>query len=270
MELENLKKLWNKDLKNIPEISLQKRSEIHSPLQMIKINMRTEFYILLITLPVILLSFPFATDDFNLKIISILQIILTLGFITYFYSRFKKLYNLLAKSGINTNYEMFNIKTQLLVAKEIYISYYISYIPLAFVLCLIQISFHFDTDYHMLIFGISFGISFLIVCFFIKYWVYYMYGKYIEIVSDVVDELNGEKQKTKKDNKQALFERSQLFFIKKYGIKGNVLNIIIWFIAGYALIIILFTIVFLIIILIGQKLNLIDPQTFLKVLDNLN
>nr|WP_314492429.1 hypothetical protein [uncultured Chryseobacterium sp.] len=42
MELDNFKELWNKDTKQIPpEISLEKQNEIHSPLEMLKINMKT-------------------------------------------------------------------------------------------------------------------------------------------------------------------------------------------------------------------------------------
>lgn len=267
MELENFKELWNKDSQDLPEISLEKQDEIHSPLEMIRINMKTEFWLMVITLPMILIGFPFTTDDFNIKIISIFVAVLTVGLIVYFYSRFLKLYKMLKKSSINTNYDLFNIRTQLLVAKEIYISYYVSYIPLAFVSSLEQIDFQFNEDYHIAIFAISFLIAILILCIIIKYWVYYMYGKYIENVVRLVDELNDMEVYPKKQRNKTWFERSQKFFINKFGIGGNILNTVLWFISGYIFITIFLSLVLVLIIVLGAKFHFIDLDTLLKALE---
>lgn len=271
MELDNFKELWSKDNKYVPpEVALVKQDEIHSPLEMIRINMKTEFWIMIVTLPTLLYNFPFATSDSNIKIISIFEVILSLGFIIYFYSRFIKLYKLLTKSSINTNYDLFNLKTQLLVSKEIYLAYYISYIPLALIMCLIKISFHFDTEYHVAVFGISLLISILLIFFIIKYWIYYMYGKYIQDVIYIVDELNGVELKRKTSKNNTWFERSQRYLIKKYGIKGNIINTIVWFFSCYIIIFLFLLIILLIVIIMGVKLNYIDLNVLLKTLNGLN
>ncbi|MDN3692664.1 hypothetical protein QWZ06_10430 [Chryseobacterium tructae] len=271
MELENFKELWNKDTgQEPPEISLEKQRDIHSPLQMLKINMKTEFWLMVVTLPLLLTSFPFASTDSNVRTISTLVTILTIAFMSYFYSRFLKLYKLLQKNSINTNYDLFNLKTQLLISREIYISYYISYIPLAFLLSLIKINFHFEMEYNLAIFGISFFITLLLVCFIIKYWIYYMYGRYIDDVVYLVDELNGVEVKPRIEKKKTWFERSQKFFMNKMGIKGNILNTIIWYVSVYIFIILFLTLVLLIIIIIGAKLNCIDITTLQRALDRLN
>src|ERR1700750_3007158 len=119
MELENFKELWDKDNRqDLPEISLEKQREIHSPMRMLKINMQTEFWLMVVTLPTLLMGFPFASGDTNIVIISAFVVALTLAFIIYFYSRFLKLYKMLCNSSINTNYDLFNLKTQLLISKE--------------------------------------------------------------------------------------------------------------------------------------------------------
>lgn len=270
MELDNFKELWDKDVEDLPEVSLEKQNEIHSPLEMIRNNMKTEFWLLIITLPTILYGFPFRTHDTNIKIISIIEVILTLGFMTYFYSRFIKLYKLLNRRSINTNYDLFNLKTQLLISKETYISYYISYIPLALLICLIQVGFHFDAEYNIIIFAICFLMSILIICFMIKYWIHYMYGKYIDEVVRVVDELNGVEVKDIITKEKTWFEKTQVFFITKYGIKGNSVNTVIWFVFSYVVIILFFTIILLMIIFISVKLNFIDLRTLIKALNKLN
>jgi hypothetical protein len=271
MELENFKELWNKDTgKESPEISLEKQREIHSPLQMLKINMETEFWLMVITLPLLLTNFPFASTDSNIRTISAFVTILTLAFIVYFYSRFRKLYKLLRKNSINTNYDLFNLKTQLLISKEIYISYYISYIPLGFILSLIKINFHFDMEYNLAIFGISLLITLLLVAFIIKYWIYYMYGRYIDDVVRLVDELNDIEVKPLTQKKGTWFERSQKFFMNKFGIKGNVVNTVIWFASMYIFIIVFLTVVLLIIIIAGAKLDFLDFGSLQRALNKLN
>lgn len=271
MELENLKELWNKDNRqDLPEISLEKQNEIHSPMQMLKINMETEFWLMVVTMPMLLIGFPFASGDRNIVIISAFVVVLTVGFIIYFFSRFLKLYKILCKSGINTNYDLFNLKTQLLISKEIYISYYISYIPLAFLLSLIKINFHFEVQYNLAIFGVSFLITLMLVWFIIKYWIYYMYGRYIEDVVRLVDELNGLEIPPRKAGKNSWFERSQKFFMNKFGLKGNIVNTVIWFVSVYVFIILFLTFVLLLLIIIGVKLDFIDLHTLQKALDRLN
>nr|WP_314492430.1 hypothetical protein [uncultured Chryseobacterium sp.] len=225
---------------------------------------------MIVTLPTLLYGFPFAASDQNIKIISVFEIVLSLGFITYFYSRFVKLFRLLIKSSINTNYDLFNLKTQLLISKEIYLAYYISYIPLALLICLIKVGFHFDTAYHVAIFGVSLLISILLICFIIKYWIYYMYGKYIEDVVRIVDELNGIEVKPKTRKNNTWFERSQRYLVNKYGVKGNVINTVVWFFSCYVLILFTLLAIILIVIIIGTKLNCIDLNTLVKTLKSLN
>lgn len=271
MDLENFKELWNKDTgQESPEISLEKQKEIHSPLQMLKVNMETEFWLMIVTLPLLLTGFPFASKDSNIKTISVFVTILTVAIIVYFYSRFLKLYKLLRKNSTNTNYDLFTLKTQLLISKEIYISYYISYIPLGFLLSLIQINFHFDREYNLAIFGISLLITLLLIAFIIKYWIYYMYGRYIDDVVRLVDELNGIEVRPKREKKKTWFERSQKFFMNKMGIKGNILNTVIWFVSMYFFIILFLTIVLLIIIIVGAKLDFLDIGSLQRALNKLN
>jgi hypothetical protein len=271
MELKNIKELWNKDTgQESPEISLEKQKEIHSPLEMLKVNMQTEFRLMIFTLPLLLTGFPFASQDSNIKTISLFVTILTVAIIVYFYSRFLKLYRLLRKNSINTNYDLFTLKTQLLISKEIYISYYISYIPLGFLLSLIQINFHFDMEYNLAIFGVSVLITLLLIAFIIRYWIYYMYGRYIDDVVRVVDELNGLEVSPVIEKRKTWFERSQKFLMNRMGIKGNILNTVIWFVSMYFVIIAFLTAVLLIIIVAGAKLGFLDIGSLQRALNKLN
>ncbi|WP_276876458.1 hypothetical protein [Chryseobacterium joostei] len=58
--------------------------------------------------------------------------------------------------------------------------------------------------------------------------------------------------------------------MNKLGIKGNILNTVIWFVSVYIFIILFLTLVLLIIIIIGAKLDLINIMTLQRALNRLN
>ena len=97
-----------------------------------------------------------------------------------------------------------------------------------------------------------------------------MYGRYIDDVVRLVDELNGIEVAPRFEKRKTWFERSQKFFINKMGIKGNILNTIIWFVFMYFFIILFLTIVLLIIIIVGAKLDFLDIGSLQRALNKLN
>ncbi|KQT17134.1 hypothetical protein ASG31_10265 [Chryseobacterium sp. Leaf404] len=268
MEIDNLKEFWKKDQVQLPEVPLEKQDEIFSPLDMIRINMKTEFWLLIVTLPGLLYGFPFDNKNVNIKTISAFEVLLSIGFMTYFYTRFIKLYRILRTKGINTNYDLFNIKTQLLLSKEIYISYYITYIPLAFLIALINVNFHLDNVYYIAVFAVSFLVSVFVVFLMIRFWIHYMYGRHISEVVAIVDELNGIVNESRTNYRKSWFERSQLFFRSKYGLKGHVANTILWFFSSYILLILVLSLVICSVVILGVKLDFIDKTLLLKALEN--
>lgn len=269
MDIENLKDLWNKDQpKDTPKISIEGTEKLNSPVKMLRLNMKTEFFLwCLIIIPYGCYTIISGPDDSNTRIISILICLLMLMIMLYFGWRFKKLYSLLEKRDVSTNYGLFTLKTQLLVSRELYISYYISYIPMVFLTSLIQIKFHFDFKYSGLIFTISFLLSVLILFILIKNWFYLMYGKYINQIECLVDELNGmEIPEDLKPKKISRFEKSQSYFIEKFGIFGNILNTIIWFLLFYAFFFLILVVFFFILLLALIKLDIASKEEVFRVL----
>jgi len=268
MEIDNLKEFWNKDQQDLPEVPLEKQDEIFSPLEMIRINMKTEFWLLLITLPGLLFGFPYNTEDANIQTIACFEVFLSIGFITYFYTRFIKLYRMLRTTSINTNYDLFNIKTQLLVSREIYISYYITYIPLALLICLINVKFHLDDVYYIVVFAVSMLISVLVIFLMIRFWIHHMYMKHISEVVAIIDDLNGITNQISLNGEKTWFEKSQLFFRSKFGVNGHIANTVIWFFSAYILFTLILIIILSCVVIIGIKLDCIDRGMLLKVLEN--
>ena len=66
MDLENLKQVWNEEkIESIPEISLEKQKEIHTPLEMIRKNMRTEFWTSIVFFSFVGCVLPFLRDGYQ-------------------------------------------------------------------------------------------------------------------------------------------------------------------------------------------------------------
>lgn len=261
MDLDNIKDMWQKDSQDLPEVSIIQQKKIFSPLEMIRANMITE--VLLVTLFFIYcyLDFPFS-EDFNTEAISGLEMFLSVGLIVYFYSRFIKLYKILSIKNYNTNYDLFNLKTQLLIAKEVYVSYYISTIAITSLYLLMIIDFNFSDKYHAAIFSAMLIAEIILVFFNIKYWIYYMYGQYIDVVVDTVDELNGIEVKENIVSQKNWFKKTHSYLFQKYGMKGHVINTVLWFVVGYSTLFILLAITLIIIISLAWKFDIIDIRLF--------
>ena len=97
-----------------------------------------------------------------------------------------------------------------------------------------------------------------------------MYGRYIDDVVYLVDELNGVEVKPRTEKKKTWFERSQKYFMNKFGIRGNILNTVIWFVSVYIFIILFLTLILLAIIIVGAKLNFFDIGSLQRALNKLN
>ena len=94
-----------------------------------------------------------------------------------------------------------------------------------------------------------------------------MYGRHIEDIVRLVDELNGIELTPQKVRKKTWFEKSQRYFINKLGVKGNILNTVIWFVSVYLFITVMLIIILSIIIIAGAKLDLINLNILLKALN---
>lgn len=268
LELDNIKDLWGKDKgEDVPEISLEKQKQIHSPLEMMRINMKTEFLVTILSLPYSLMNFQLESKDGNIRVISIFLSIIMIAIIGYFFQRLHKVYKVLQKKDVNTNYELFNMKSQLLMLREIYKSYYVTYVPILFMIYLLPLGFHFEMHYSLTVFAITFLIAIGLLAIVVNFWFKYMYGKYINEVLYLVDELNGVESKVKLTTKTMWFERLQNYLVARFGLVGNILNICIWFALGTCLLIIILTIVFLVLLFTASKLNLINIHEFLKAME---
>ena len=213
MDLENLKQVWDKEkIESIPEISLEKQKEIHTPLEMIRMNMRAEFWMNIIFFPFWAALLPLTGK--NTERIYLIAILMFIAFIIigYYYLKFYTFYKKLNTKSLNTYHNILDLRYELVLNSELYKSFYIVFIPIG--LCLYTILYLHDKETNLTIFAIKSLIFGVVFYFGGKYWLYEKYGKYIQKISKIVAEIIGEEDGFEYD-RSFLKIQKELDFLQK-------------------------------------------------------
>ena len=213
MDLENLKQVWDKEkIESIPEISLEKQKEIHTPLEMIRMNMRAEFWMNIILFPFWAALLPLTGK--NTERIYLLAILIFIAFIIigYYYLKFYIFYKKLNTKSLNTYHNILDLRYELVLNSELYKSFYIVFIPIG--LCLYTILYLHDKETNLTIFAIKSLIFGVVFYFGGKYWLYENYGKYIQKISKIVSEITGEEDGFEYDRSFLKIQKEFVFLQK--------------------------------------------------------
>lgn len=195
MDLDNLKSLWNKeDVSETPEISTERQKEIHLPLEKIRKNMRNEFWSTIILLPIVLIAIWFFNIPFRFRLyIEVLVASMTLVTV-FFFSKFLKLYREISNPTLGTYDSLKDLFHQFELNKQYYLSFYLSFVP--FFVCEIIIiteSIPYSHQYTDGLLAVKFIISILFglfaLYFFGNWWFKHFYGKYIDKIKKLVEDL---------------------------------------------------------------------------------
>ena len=253
MDLENLKQVWNEEkIESIPEISLEKQKEIHTPLEMIRKNMRTEFWTSIVFFLLWAVSSPFSGMDTKHTYLLVILTLTAFVIIGYYYLKFYTFYKKLNTQNLNTYHNILDLRYELVLNSELYKSFYIASIP--FILGFYYASYVDNKDFNLSFFSII-SLSFCVLIYFIgKYWLYENYGKYIQQISKIVAEITGEEDGFEYDRsflkiqKEFVFlQKTRNFCNEKFGTHGQT-----------AYIIFLLILVFLISFLVGVCVAVLD------------
>ncbi|MBB1541810.1 MAG: hypothetical protein HG457_002825 [Flavobacteriaceae bacterium] len=231
MDLENLKQVWNEEkIESIPEISLEKQKEIHTPLEMIRKNMRTEFWTSIVFFLLWAVSSPFSGMDTKHTYLLVILILTAFVIIGYYYLKFYTFYKKLNTQNLNTYHNILDLRYELVLNSELYKSFYIASIP--FILGFYYASYVDNKDFNLSFFSII-SLSFCVLIYFIgKYWLYENYGKYIQQISKIVAEITGEEDGFEYDRsflkiqKEFVFlQKTRNFCNEKFGKYGQIVYI---------------------------------------------
>ena len=226
MDLENLKQVWNEEkIESIPEISLEKQKEIHTPLEMIRKNMRTEFWTSIVFFLLWAVSSPFSGMDIKHTYLLVILILTAFVIIGYYYLKFYTFYKKLNTQNLNTYHNILDLRYELVLNSELYKSFYIASIP--FILGFYYASYVDNKDFNII------SLSFCVLIYFIgKYWLYENYGKYIQQISKIIAEITGEEDGFEYDRsflkiqKEFVFlQKTRNFCNEKFGKYGQIVYI---------------------------------------------
>ena len=213
MDLENLKQVWNEEkIESIPEISLEKQKEIHTPLEMIRMNMRTEFWMNIIFFPLWVVLFPLMGKDTKQTYLIAILIFIAFIIIGYYYLKFYTFYKKLNTKSLNTYHNILDLRYELVLNSELYKSFYTAFIPI--MLGLFSILFLDSKNFDLTFFTIL-SLSFCVGIYSTgKYWLYENYGKYIQKISKIVAEITGEEDGFEYDRSFLKIQKESVFLQK--------------------------------------------------------
>ena len=213
MDLENLKQVWDKEkIESVPEISLEKQKEIHTPLEMIRKNMRTEFWISIVSFLIFGIQIFFIVKGTEQTFFLIMLAFITLGILGYYYLKFYSFYKKLNTQNLNTYHSILDLRYELVLNSELYKSFYIAAIP--FILDFYYVLYIGNEDIDLTFFSII-SLSFCVLIYFVgKYWLYENYGKYIQKISKIVAEITGEEDGFEYDRSFLKIQKEFVFLQK--------------------------------------------------------
>ena len=213
MDLENLKQVWDKEkIESVPEISLEKQKEIHTPLEMIRKNMRAEFWISVVSFSLWAMMLPFMGKNTEQTYLLVILVFIAFIIIGYYYLKFYTFYKKLNTKSLNTYHNILDLRYELVLNSELYKSFYIAFIPI--MLGLYSILYLDKKDFDLTFFTIL-SLSFCVVLYFIgKYWLYENYGKYIQQISKIVAEITGEEDGFEYDRSFLKIQKEFIFLQK--------------------------------------------------------
>ena len=213
MDLENLKQVWNEEkIESIPEISLEKQKEIHTPLEMIRKNMRTKFWMNIILFPFWAVLFPLNGKDTEQTYLIVILVLTALMVMGYYYLKFYTFYKKLNTQNLNTYHSILDLRYELVLNSELYKSFYIASIP--FILDFYYVLYVGNEDIDLTFFSII-SLSFCVLIYFVgKYWLYENYGKYIQKISKIVAEITGEEDGFEYDRSFLKIQKESVFLQK--------------------------------------------------------
>ena len=213
MDLENLKQVWDKEkIESVPEISLEKQKEIHTPLEIIRKNMRTEFWVSIISFLIFGIQIFFTVRGKEQTFFLTMLAFIILFILGYYYLKFYSFYKKLNTKNLNTYHNILDLRYELVLNSELYKSFYIAFIPI--MLGLYSILYLDKKDFDLTFFTIL-SLSFCVVLYFIgKYWLYENYGKYIQQISKIVAEITGEEDGFEYDRSFLKIQKEFVFLQK--------------------------------------------------------
>ena len=253
MDLENLKQVWDKEkIESIPEISLEKQKEIHTPLEMIRMNMRTEFWISVVSFSLWAIMLPLMGKNTEQIYLLVILVFIALTITGYYYLKFYIFYKKLNTKNLNTYHNILDLRYELVLNSELYKSFNIVFVPI--MLGLYSTLYLHNKESNIIFFIILF-LTFCVILYFIgKYWMYESYGKHIMKISKIVAEIKDEEDGFEYDRSFLKIQKEFVFLQKirnfcneKFGTHGQT-----------AYIIFLIILVFLISFLVGICIAVLD------------
>jgi hypothetical protein len=195
MNIDELKNAWNEDDSlDTPEINTEQKKKIHLPLEKMRKNMRMEFWS---TFALFIFGFfivysceaPFKFK-FYMGILLASMVCVTF----FFFSKFFQLYKEMTDPVMKTSESLKDLLYQFDLNKQYYLSFYLTFVP--FLVCELIIVMEFiprpqplsETKIAGILIG-TLAVGLFALFSFGSFWFQRLYGKYIQQIRTLLNEL---------------------------------------------------------------------------------
>ena len=195
MEIDQLKEVWNTEhVSEIPEISTEKQKEMHLPLEKIRKNMRMEFWSSVFAIILILFYFVLNVEDFKLQAYGLILTMSAIIVTAFYYHKFFLLYKEIGEHKFTTKEMLKDLKTQFDLNQQYYTSYYVAFVPIivaSYILIFDNQNAYEKYSTLKFIFALSITVCAGIggLYFIGKWWFNQYYGKYIDQIENLIQNL---------------------------------------------------------------------------------
>ena len=201
--------------------------------------MRIEFWYTILSYPLLFAWVVWYAQKIEQGNILIILLIISAGICAYYFLKFRQLYQKINTQDFSTFHKLLNLRYELVLNTELYKAYYVCYIPLMFSAYFVAYGVHNNSIQHLLLIVVMTIVASLLILVFGKIWLREFYGKYIVQISDLVMELSNEKddfvydrKALSKQSKFKMYNKTSVFFDKKFGDLGVIFNFMFWLFIG--------------------------------------
>ncbi len=240
MNLDDMKTAWQQDNNEAPEVSLPQQKSLRQPLDIICNNMKNEMLMQLSSIILTFVLIIYLIKDPKFLFYSMALFTVTLSFTVYYAIRFKNLYQSIKTANYTSYQSLLELNYSLKYFKDLYIAYNLSFLPS--LLCMYILGIEFFRGSSFLVNGgistylyiiLSFIIAVTGVFFMMKFMFDTYYGKYIYNIAQLLKTIEQpyedfDKSIIHADNGNALYRKTEKFFITKMGNFGGKLNFALW------------------------------------------
>ncbi len=195
MELDNLKNIWNEEkIAETPEISLENKQKISSPLEKVRKTILWEFWSMLPIFPFLIFIFYKKIENEKLLLYSTSLVVVATIVCIFFIVKMYRFSKEISSNSLSSYQHLLELEYQMKYYRDLYQSYFIAFVPILF--CELFLITLFGNNFEdldiisltgTLVLNLVFGFILLYILW--QIWYSYFYGRHFKKIKTTIKNL---------------------------------------------------------------------------------